>query len=97
MKFNLFYIGAICSVALSACSSKEEEPSNKKITFTDDQLKGIDYSASKRRPVLGELLLNGKVVPDENNLVNVYPMIGGIVIDVNFEIGDLVDLQKPLI
>ena len=97
MKFNLFYIGAICSVALSACSSKEKEPSNKKITFTDDQLKGIDYSASKKRPVLGELSLNGKVVPDENNLVNVYPMMGGKVIDVNFEIGDLVDLKKSLI
>lgn len=97
MKFNLFYIGAICSVALSACSSKEKETSNKKFTFTDDQLKGIEYSASKRRAVLGELSLNGKVVPDENNLVNVYPMMGGKVIDVNFEIGDLVDLQKPLI
>lgn len=46
---------------------------------------------------MGSLTLNGKVIPDENNLVNVYPMIGGKVVSVNFEIGDLLDTQKPII
>lgn len=97
MKYNMFFIGTICSLMFVSCSSEKEEEKKGKFTFTDDQLKGIEYSASEIRPVMGELSLNGKVVPDENNLVNVYPMIGGKVIDVNFEIGDLVDLDKPLI
>jgi cobalt-zinc-cadmium efflux system membrane fusion protein len=97
MKYNMFFLGAVCSLVFVSCSSEKQEEKKVKFTFTDDQLKGIEYSASEIRPVMGELSLNGKVVPDENNLVNVYPMIGGKVIDVNFEIGDLVDLDKPLI
>lgn len=93
----MFFIGTVCSLMFVSCSSEKQEEKKGKFTFTDDQLKGIEYSASEIRPVMGELSLNGKVVPDENNLVNVYPMIGGKVIDVNFEIGDLVDLDKPLI
>jgi cobalt-zinc-cadmium efflux system membrane fusion protein len=97
MKSNVLMLGAICSLLFVSCSTEKKEEKKGKIVLTKEQLKGIEYSNSEIRPVMGELVLNGKVVPDENNLVNVYPMIGGKVTDVNFEIGDLVDLEKTLI
>jgi cobalt-zinc-cadmium efflux system membrane fusion protein len=97
MKFNVFCIGAVCSLLFVSCSAEKQDEKKTKLVFSPEQLKGIEYSESVVRPIMGEITLNGKVVPDENNLVNVYPMIGGKVTDVDFEIGDLVDLEKPLI
>jgi cobalt-zinc-cadmium efflux system membrane fusion protein len=97
MKYSIFCIGALCSTLFASCSEEKQEEKKSKVVFTAEQLKGVEYSESVVRPIMGEITLNGKVVPDENNLVNVYPMIGGKVTDVNFEIGDLVDLDKPLI
>lgn len=97
MKYVILCIGALCSLLFISCSDEKQEEKNTRVVFTTEQLQGIEYSASEIRQVMGEITLNGKVVPDENNLVNVYPMIGGKVTDVNFEIGDLVDLKKPLI
>ncbi len=97
MKYVLFYVGTLCSLLFIACSEEKQEEKVNTPVFSADQLKGIEYSASEIRQVMGEITLNGKVVADENNLVNVYPMIGGKVTDVNFEIGDLVDIKKPLI
>jgi cobalt-zinc-cadmium efflux system membrane fusion protein len=97
MKYNILFVGTLCSLLIVSCSTEKKEEKKGKVVLTAEQLKGIEFGISEVRPVMGELILNGKVVPDENNLVNVYPMIGGKVIDVNFEIGDLVDLEKPLI
>jgi len=97
MKCILISVGIVCSLLLVSCASEKQEEKVNTVVFTEEQLKGIEYSESEVRPVMGEITLNGKVVADENNLVNVYPMIGGKVTDVNFEIGDLVDLNKPLI
>jgi cobalt-zinc-cadmium efflux system membrane fusion protein len=97
MKHIMFLMGTLCMFLIVSCSTEKQEEKSDKIVFTKDQLNGIEYSESEIRQVMGEITLNGKVVPDENNLVNVYPMIGGKVTEVNFEIGDLVDLKKPLI
>jgi cobalt-zinc-cadmium efflux system membrane fusion protein len=97
MKYKILLVGTLCSLLFVSCSTEKKEEKKGKVVLTSEQLKGIEYGTSEVRPIMGELTLNGKVVPDENNLVNVYPMIGGKVIDVNFEIGDLVDLEKTLI
>ena len=97
MKYIMFSIGTMCSLLFVSCTGEKQEKKVDTIVFTAENLQGIEYSEAEVLPVMGEITLNGKVVADENNLVNVYPMIGGKVTDVNFEIGDLVDLNKPLI
>ncbi len=85
------------ALLLLACGKEIPQEENKKTTLTKDQLNALTFTRAEVKQVMGSLTLNGKVIPDENNLVNVYPMIGGKVVSVNFEIGDLLDTQKPII
>lgn len=95
---KLIYLASIVlAVLVFSCSKKEENTETTTNKLTAEQLKDLTFSSVEYRPLQSEITLNGKVIPDENNLVNVYPMIGGKIISVDFEIGDLVDTKKSLV
>lgn len=88
----------ICvAILFNACSKKTEETNSQKFEISKELQQKISLSTVKSQPIVGKLELTGKVIPDENNLVNIYPMVGGKVMSVDVEIGELVSTSKPLV
>lgn len=87
----LFYIGLLCS-CLSSCSKKENTDDNVKSTFvvSDTMMSRITLDTAKKEVVKSKLLLTGKIFPDENKVIDVFPLVGGNVKDVFVELGDYV-------
>ena len=85
------------TVITSCGKNNGDATKNQKFVLSAAQKKSIDIEVAKMMPLEGELRLTGKVIPDENNLVNIYPMVGGKVTMVDVEIGELVDTRKTLV
>ncbi|MDB5274120.1 MAG: efflux transporter, family, subunit [Chitinophagaceae bacterium] len=82
----------------TSCSKKEASDENVKSTFviSDTMMKHIKLDTVKRETVNSQLLLTGKVYPDENKIINVYPLVGGSVKEVFVELGDYVKQGEVL-
>ncbi|MBC7486898.1 MAG: efflux RND transporter periplasmic adaptor subunit [Cytophagaceae bacterium] len=82
----------------TSCSKKEVSDENVKSTFviSDTMMKEIRLDTVKRETVNSQLLLTGKVYPDENKIINVYPLVGGSVKEVYVELGDYVTKGEVL-
>ncbi len=93
-KSTLFFIGVIM-IVVSCGEAVEKTTTN--FVLTNEMKKDLAFSYVNNIELAGELQLTGKVIPDENNLVNIYPMIGGKVTMVDVEIGELVSTSKPLV
>lgn len=94
MKKTFFTSVLLVLFFAASCSDKKVADETKTKQLTEKQISALHFDIAELQQLEGEITLNGKVIPDENNLVNVFPMIGGKVISVNFEIGDLVDTLK---
>ena len=97
MKKTFFTSVLLVLFVAASCSDKKVADETKTKQLTEKQISALRFDIAELQQLEGEITLNGKVIPDENNLVNVFPMIGGKVISVNFEIGDLVDTRKALV
>lgn len=82
---------------LFSCNSKPEAD-NAKQTFvlSDTMQKRIEISTAEMKPVKALLKLAGKIIADENKLVEVFPLVGGNVTDVFVELGDYVKKGEVL-
>lgn len=87
------YLGAalLCAALFTACKHTPQEV-NQRETFvmSDTMLSRIALSEVKTGAVKSQLKLVGKIIADENKLVEVYPLVGGNVAEVNVELGDYV-------
>jgi len=83
---------AIGAISLLASCRHAEVDANTDQTFvvSDTMLKRIELSEVKIEPVKSQLKLVGKIIADENNMVQIYPLVGGNVAAVNVELGDYV-------
>ncbi|MDF2455708.1 MAG: efflux transporter periplasmic adaptor subunit [Cytophagaceae bacterium] len=91
MKYILVAILWSWVCLLSSCN-KEVQKENIKSTFvlSDTMMKRIKLDTVKDDIVKSQLLLMGKIYPDENKVIEVYPLVGGNVKDVFVELGDFV-------
>ena len=94
---KLAYILFIVLV-MSACSGKEDEKSEEQKAFvlSDTMQKSIHLDTIQNTDVKGILNLNGKIVADESRMVEIFPIVGGIVLNVNAELGDYVKKNQTL-
>jgi cobalt-zinc-cadmium efflux system membrane fusion protein len=83
-------------ITLVACERKAPEEAPKGFELSDTLAKRIKIDTVKDRVVQNELKLTGKIVADENNVVKVYPLVGGYVQDVNVQLGDKVTKGQTL-
>lgn len=82
---------------LSACSkNKPDEEQEPPFAVTDTLLRRMQFEKVTVQPVKSELKLSGKIIPDENNVVKVYPTLGGFVQDVKVQLGDYVEKGQTL-
>ncbi|WP_242457781.1 efflux RND transporter periplasmic adaptor subunit [Pedobacter sp. BS3] len=91
---------AIIVSLFSACSTGDnntiQEKTDQKFTVTDSLLKQLLIDTVAREAAVSELTLTGKVTPDEDKMVKIYPMVSGLVQDVKVQSGDFVNRGQVL-
>jgi len=88
---------ALVGTCLSSCTKTEEkQEESKAFMLSDTMMSRITIDTVKTETVKNELTLVGKVVPDENQVIKVFPLVGGNVEDVNVELGDNVKKGQKL-
>ena len=91
MKFNCCYsLTLLVLISLSACKEKKPDEQNNTFTLSDTMLMRCGFSKAKLQDVKDELKLFGKVAADNNKMAHIYPITGGIVSEINVELGDYV-------
>lgn len=96
---NKFFI--ICSLmagfAFQSCHRNEESmQKDQKFQVTDSLLKSLLKDTVKEASASSELTLTGSIAPDENKMVKVFPMVSGVALDVNVQLGDRVQKGQTL-
>lgn len=83
---------------LTGCRKKPVAVPDDRKTFvlSDTMLAHTQTAEVKLMPVQGRLLFNGKVQANEDNLVEIFPLVGGNVSEVNVELGEYVEKGKTL-
>jgi cobalt-zinc-cadmium efflux system membrane fusion protein len=88
---------ATIGVWLTSCDRKKEQPEESKaFMLSDTMMNRIQLDTVKTEAVRNELTLVGKVVPDENKVIKIYPLVGGNVEEVDVELGDNVRKGQKL-
>lgn len=88
----------VTGMMLAACGGGEEDlaPESKTFVLSDAMLAGMQLDTVTVRDMNGILNLHGKIVADENRMVEVYPIVGGNVLSVDVELGDYVPRNHTL-
>lgn len=77
--------------ALAACHKPTTGDAQKEtFVISDTMMRNIAISEVQTEPVQLQLKLAGKIMADENKLVEIFPLVGGNVADLNAELGDYV-------
>lgn len=90
-------VGGIVALSAASCrkqASQQEE--SKAFMLSDSMMRQIVLDTVRTETVRNELTLVGKVVPDENRVIRVFPLVGGNVEDVKAELGDHVRKGQEL-
>ncbi|HYK77054.1 MAG TPA: efflux RND transporter periplasmic adaptor subunit [Daejeonella sp.] len=83
--------------SLGACTSKSATPKKEeKFVVTDTLLKSLLIDTVRQANANAEITLTGKIAPDEDKMVKIYPMVSGIVRDVHVQLGDVVKKEQLL-
>lgn len=87
------YLAAFCLalLGLTACKDKPKDEAPQAFVLSDTMLKRCEFTKVKTEDVKSQLKLFGKVEADNNKMAHVYPITGGIVAQINVELGDHVN------
>jgi cobalt-zinc-cadmium efflux system membrane fusion protein len=100
MKTNFVFaiVLLVSFVGFNGCTGSEAHPDdiNKKFTLTDSSFASIELTDVDMTDLTNEVRLTGKIIADENNIVSIFPLVGGQVTYVNAELGDLVSTSQTL-
>lgn len=82
---------------IQSCTKKKENTEDSAaFMLSDTMMSRITLDTVKTEVVRNELTLVGKIVPDENRVIKVFPLVGGNVEEVNVELGDNVKKGQKL-
>ncbi|WP_276131947.1 efflux RND transporter periplasmic adaptor subunit [Polluticoccus soli] len=88
--FKRLIVVAIPVFLLVACRSKKTVEESSAFTLSDTMMAKCDFYKATMEPVKNEIRLFGKISADNNKLAQVYPVVGGVVTNINVELGDYV-------
>jgi cobalt-zinc-cadmium efflux system membrane fusion protein len=77
-------------VAVSCKKQIARDNTQSAFELTDTMMSHIRLSEAKTESIKSQIKLAGKIIADENKLVEVFPLVGGNVADVHVELGDYV-------
>ncbi|UWY27298.1 efflux RND transporter periplasmic adaptor subunit [Flavobacterium sp. TR2] len=97
MKHILFIGIALAGLSLTSCKKEVENPeTNTSFVLSDTMLKSTTTAVAITQPLKNELSFYGKITADNNKMIDVYPLVGGNVMNVNVELGDYVKKGQVL-
>ncbi|RDI14688.1 efflux RND transporter periplasmic adaptor subunit [Flavobacterium sp. AG291] len=90
--FKYIYPIIIFTTAFVSCSKKEEAPADEKKKFVMSQtmFNTSTFADAKMEDAQNEIRLFGKVTAENNNMAQVFPVVGGSVLTIKAELGDYV-------
>src|SRR3569833_1747509 len=98
-RYNIFtYIIALALAAgaFQGCHHNEEPPKDQKFEVTDSLLHSLLIDTVKEASASSHINLTGVIAADENKMVNIYPMVSGVVHNVKVQLGDVVNKGQTL-
>lgn len=87
---------AVLSLLASCHKTAQSDLQKETFAISDTMMQHINIIQVKTEPVQLQLKLAGKIMADENKLVEIFPLVGGNVAEVNAELGDYVTRGKVL-
>lgn len=81
---------------ITGCTHEKKEETAQEFAISDTLMSHLVIDTVHTTPVNGELKLTGKIVADQDNIVEVYPLVGGEVAEANVELGDYVNKGQTL-
>lgn len=94
-QFNVLLVLLVLT-GVACQKTREQEKESTAFMLSDSMLSKISLDTVETEIVRNELTLVGKVVPDENKVIKVFPLVGGNVENVNVELGDHVRKGQKL-
>lgn len=88
--------GMVALLAVSCRKQTSPQEESRAFMLSDSMMRQIVLDTVRTETVRNELTLVGKVVPDENRVIRVFPLVGGNVEDVKVELGDHVRKGQEL-
>jgi membrane fusion protein, heavy metal efflux system len=95
----IFTLGAAVLITLAACSKKQEKPAEEttqKFAMTDKMYSTSTFAIANEEFAQNQIRLFGKVSAENNNISQVFPAVGGNVIEIKAELGDYVQQRQLL-
>ncbi|OON65828.1 efflux RND transporter periplasmic adaptor subunit [Hymenobacter sp. CRA2] len=91
-------IPAAATTLLASCTQSEatEAEQPKGFALSDTMMREIQLDTVRAEPVRNELTLSGQIATNEDQTVKVYPLVGGVVEELNVELGDHVTKGQVL-
>src|SRR6478672_7760270 len=93
---HILIVAIITSVFTACKSPKNEQNSNEPFCLTDTLQKRIALSEVKLETVKNEIILSGKIEANEDKWVKVFPVVDGVVENLNVQLGDYVKKGQTL-
>src|SRR3954464_9936377 len=92
-RLSLFFLSAVLLFTLPACQKSKSESTEAAEAFCipDSLMNNITLDTVKSESVMSDLKLSGKITFNENNVVKVFPLVGGHVSEVKVSLGDYVE------
>ncbi|HAT93206.1 MAG TPA: efflux RND transporter periplasmic adaptor subunit, partial [Sphingobacterium sp.] len=90
MSTKKLLIAAVAVVLLYSCQNHKETDNAaivKGFEISETMLKSTSFATVKKENVTEELNFFGKISADQNNYIDIFPLVGGNVVSVNVSLG----------
>jgi cobalt-zinc-cadmium efflux system membrane fusion protein len=94
--FGLVFILILASCSEDKQTKNDNAPTKNNFVLNDSMAEKIELSEAKSEMVRGQLTLNGKISADENNVMDVFPLVGGHVREIYAVLGQYVKKGEVL-
>ncbi len=98
-KTPFFIVGfALLSLAIQSCTGKNEKPADetRKYVIPDSLLKTLRIDTVQTMPLVSTISFTGMVDVNQDNQVNIFPLVSGNVRDIKVQLGDYVSAGQIL-
>lgn len=96
---KLFLLSLLAtSISFTGCGRSENPDDEKapKFAVTDSLLHQLLIDTVQQANAQSEITLTGKITPDEDKMVKIFPLVSGVVRDVHVQLGDIVQKGQLL-
>jgi membrane fusion protein, heavy metal efflux system len=97
IKINIFSFLIAGIIIFSGCKTDSKNTDDRqKFVISDSLLRTIQMDTIIRCPLVNALTLTGKVSFNEDKVARIFPMVSGVITDVNAQLGDHVNAGQRL-